>query len=336
MVASLLLGGPAGAAKKTGAEVPGWVKPAVRHLDSLGLIDKAQFRPNRPMERADFKALMKKAFGGGFSRTKGRVTAGEVGAALVRALGQQDVAAALNAARSPDGWDPRVHKRFGTEVVAREMGLRHDRPTSEEAMEARAGDRMKQADVVYGVWRALTAPSLYGADALKAFDLDDYDKTRRQVVRFALSLVGSPYVWGGEWISETPAGYPYGAQPAGGFDCSGFIWYVLQRASENYSPKGRGYDGWSLPERTSRDMAAATPKKKRLSLGQLEAGDLIFFATGGKDAKPADVYHVGLYLGKGWMIHSSGGRAGVSLSPVGKSSWWYDQIVFGRRVIKTG
>ncbi len=34
------------------------------------------------------------------------------------------------------------------------------------------------------------------------------------------------------------------------------------------------------------------------------------------------------------MIHSSNGRAGVSISPIGKDTWWRTQFLFGRRVIK--
>ena len=91
--------------------------------------------------------------------------------------------------------------------------------------------------------------------------------------------------------------------------------------------------GWSIPDRSSTQMAAGTPKKKRLKYANLLPGDIILFAPNGRDSKAADVYHAGLYLGKGWMIHSSGSRAGVSITSVGPGSWWHDQIIWGRRVI---
>ena len=72
--------------------------------------------------------------------------------------------------------------RFGTEIVAREMGLRRDRPTTEENFEASAGDQMTQADVVWSVWKAKTAPSTYGAEALSSFRLGDYSEKVRSVV----------------------------------------------------------------------------------------------------------------------------------------------------------
>ncbi len=79
-------------------------------------------------------------------------------------------------------------------------------------------------------------------------------------------------------------------------------------------------------------MAKGTDEK--LGYRQLEAGDLMFFAPEGRDDRARNVYHVGIYLGSGWMIDSSGSQAGVSLSQVGKGAWWHDQFLFGRRVIK--
>jgi cell wall-associated NlpC family hydrolase len=46
------------------------------------------------------------------------------------------------------------------------------------------------------------------------------------------------------------------------------------------------------------------------------------------------VYHAGLYLGRGWIIHSSGSRAGVSIARISRGSWWFDQILWGRRLIR--
>jgi cell wall-associated NlpC family hydrolase len=324
---------PAGGANASSTALPDWVRPAVRYLADEGLLDRSVFEPDAPMRRKAFKSLIAAAFGGGYSRTKGKVTAGEVGATLVRALGRGSVADSLGEIHSPDGWDPKVPERFGTEVVSRELGLRHDRPTSEESMEASAGDHMSQADIVWAVWKALTAPGLYSADALASFDLDNYDKTRRKVVRFALSLAGAPYVWGGEWLRRTHDGYPYGAQSAGGFDCSGFVWYVLQEKSSTYSPVDRPYQGWSIAQRSSAEMAKGTPRDKRLAYKKMKPGDIVLFAPNGRDSKASDVYHAGLYLGKGWIVHSSGSRAGVSLASIAPGSWWNDQILWARRVI---
>lgn len=242
-----------------------------------GWIDLAGFDATAPMSRAAFKKLMAKTFGGGYNRDGGKVTAGEVSAALVNELGYGRLARSLDNVRSPDGWDPQVGKLFGTEVVSRELGLRYDHSTSDEGFESGANDSIIQADVAWAVWQAKTSPDSWSAEALSGFRLSNYSGARRKVVQFALSLVGTPYVWGGEWTSRTPSGYPYGAQAAGGVDCTGFLWFVLQKKSSTYSPSGRSYAGW--------------------------------------------------------LIHSSGSRAGVSLANIGPGAWWNDQLAWGRRII---
>jgi cell wall-associated NlpC family hydrolase len=310
---------------------PEWVRPALRYVVDNGFFEAEGFEANEPMRRLAFKRLMAKAFDGGFRRRKGLVTAGEVGASLVRKLGFGELANSLSEVRSPDGWDPQLTRRFGTEIVARELGLRHDRPTTEEMHEADASQPITQGDAIWAVWRAKTDPDEWAAEALASFSLDNYGGARQRVVKFALSLVGTPYVWGGEWLDKTPANYPYGEQPQGGVDCSGFAWYVLQAKSSSYEPVDRPYKGWSIAERSSSDMAKAAPK--RLRPRELKAGDLVFFAEGGRDAKASDVYHAGIYLGGNWMIHSSGSRDGISLASIGRDSWWRDQIFGGRRVI---
>lgn len=335
LLAALVVVVPIGGSHAAKKNVPAWASEAVDYLSDRGLLDPEAFRANQPMARRDFKALITGAFGGGFSRSKGYVTVGEVGATLVRALERQDLAASLQQIASPDGWQPNVPGRFGTELVSREMGLRFNRPTEEESMEMAVDDKMRQADIAYSVWKAMTSPSTYSADALGDFGLDTYDATRREVIEYALSLVGEPYVWGGDWSTATSEGYPYGAQTVGGFDCSGFLWYVLQAKSSSYSPTDRPYKGWSLPERSSSDMAKATPKDERLGYKQLLPGDIVLFAPNGKDSRLSEVYHAALYLGKGWIVHSSGSRAGVSISSIAPGSWWNDQIVFGRRVIES-
>src|SRR5687767_5594724 len=240
-----------------GAEprIPEWVRPAVNYLSDKGWLDKTAFSANEPMTRADFTRLMKKVFQGGYSRTRGLVRAAEVSAALVEVLGKGSVAEGLSQVSSPDGWRPQLGRWFGTEIVAREMGLRYNRLEPEDDMETSADEAMKQADAVYAVWKAKTAPSTWNADALSSFGLASFSETRRSVVEFALSLVGTPYVWGGEWKTTTPSSYPYGAQAHGGFDCSGFAWYVLKEKSSSYSPAGRDYNGWAFPERSSSEMA---------------------------------------------------------------------------------
>ena len=313
----------------TAQAAPSWVRPALRYLADNGYIKRSSFAPNRAMPRKAFKRLMERAFGGGFNRTSGKVTAGEVDAALVRVLGHMDVARRLGRATSPDGWDPEVGPRFGTEIVARELGLRRDRPTTEEHLEASAGEPMRQADIVYAVYRAKTGPYTWGADALESFRLPNLTRAQRKVVRFAFRQVGKPYFWSGEWPTRTPATYPYGDQSHGGFDCSGFTWYVLRRKESIWSPN-RPYRGWRLEERSSADIGRAAPR--RLRYRDLKPGDAVVFGSNGRKSPASSLYHTGVYLGRGWMVHSSGSRAGVSLGYIGPGSYWRSQLAWGRRV----
>ncbi len=86
----------------------------------------------------------------------------------------------------------------------------------------------------------------------------------RVAVSWALSQIGTPYVWGGE-------------TPGVGFDCSGLVQAAYAVA------------GVSLP-RVAQDQYDATPK---LAPGAvLVPGDLVFFGGG-----PDSIDHVGLYVG---------------------------------------
>ncbi len=89
-------------------------------------------------------------------------------------------------------------------------------------------------------------------------------------VQWALTQVGTPYVWGGE-------------TPGVGFDCSGLVQAAYRVA------------GVTLP-RVAQDQFDATPAVP--AGGPLEPGDLVFFGGG-----PTSVDHVGLYVG------SIGGQA---------------------------
>ncbi|MDQ3955587.1 MAG: NlpC/P60 family protein [Actinomycetota bacterium] len=309
---------------------PSWASAAMQYVTGQDFISGRVLDANQPLSRKAFTGLMRRAFGGGYSKSRGKVTAREVDAALVKALGKRSVAAGVARTKSPNGFDPGVSLWDGFEIVAREMGLRHDRPTSEEAFESSANEPMLGADIAYAVWRAKTSPNTWGADEVATWDLDNIKGVRQKVVKYAFNQVGQPYVWGGEWTSRTPPGYPYGAQPHGGLDCSGFSWYVLRAAASGWHPKKRSYRGWALGDRSSSYMAANTPR--RIGYKDLKTGDLMFFSSSGTKAA-SSVYHAGIYLGKGWMIDSAGGQAGVSLSKVGGDSWWRDQFVWGRRVI---
>jgi cell wall-associated NlpC family hydrolase len=96
--------------------------------------------------------------------------------------------------------------------------------------------------------------------------------------------------------AKSHLGLPYrygGSSPSTGFDCSGLMMWSWAQV------------GVSLP-RTSRAQHAAT---QRVPISQLQPGDLVFFGS--------PVYHVGMYIGGGQMIHSPHTGDVVKISPIG-------------------
>jgi cell wall-associated NlpC family hydrolase len=75
-------------------------------------------------------------------------------------------------------------------------------------------------------------------------------------------------------------------------------------------------------------MSGEVPASERIAFTDLEPADVLFFGTNGPRSKPAQVYHAGIYLGGGWMIHSSG--TGVSLAPI-TSSYYTQSFAWARR-----
>lgn len=255
----------------------------------------------------------------------------EMDLALIHAIGLGDAAKALDGISTESGYRFKVPYAFGAMIIAAEMRLHHNH--SQEWREMLPWSPVRRADVAFALWDAASAMDSWRGRSMKRYEsivLPAMTADRGRSVEWALNFAGWPYVWAGEWAYPTPRGYPYGAQPQGGFDCSGFVWWVLKSKSSNYQP-GRPDRGWYLPERASYDMGRAAPR--RLFSSQLTPMDVIVFDTAGpKDADWRGIDHAGLALGNGWMIHSSGGRGGVSISPV-DHGFWKDRFMWGRRVI---
>jgi cell wall-associated NlpC family hydrolase len=258
------------------------------------------------------------------------VSARVVNRSLVTALGMRATAAAIDRLSTTDGRRFRTPKMFGYNLLALRLGLRFNNRV-DESQDVVPGEPLRRKQAAWSLYRATTldhweVPNLQ--EQYAGIQLPRMSPKRRSIVAWGIRYVGYPYIWGGEWGfdgSEPPA---FGSQPGPGFDCSGLSWWALRRDEGPWqiSPP-RPYRGWSLPQRTSAQMAAATTD--RLRYRELKPGDLMFYDGDGDRT----VDHVDVYVGRGWALDSSSSVGGVTLMWV-ESGWYRDHFVHGRRVLR--
>ena len=246
---------------------------------------------------------------------------------LVRRLNPQADWSMLSAL-NPATWEPVATWKTGaprylaTEVAARYLGLRYNHPSASDALEVSPRETIDRAEVAAILYRArhLSSWSVGGLAEYDHVTLPTLTARQKQIVAFALTYIGYPYVWGGEYPSTDS---PYGTQAHGGFDCSGFDWWVMKM-----------HFGYTVNERVAAAMAGAA--KPRITRARLVPGDLIFFGPKGPKSTVASIYHAALYLGNGWFIQSTGSLDGVGLSSISSDSWWKHDFAWGRRLLKKG
>ncbi|TWT02449.1 LysM peptidoglycan-binding domain-containing protein [Planomicrobium sp. CPCC 101079] len=108
--------------------------------------------------------------------------------------------------------------------------------------------------------------------------------TVNTIISTATSLQGIPYVWGGSTTR--------------GFDCSGYIYYVYNKA------------GISVPRTNTTGLDA-----RSYDVSKPQVGDLVFF----KNTYRQGISHVGIYMGNNKFIHAGGDR--VQITSLNDSYW---------------
>jgi len=101
--------------------------------------------------------------------------------------------------------------------------------------------------------------------------------------------------------------YVYGGSSSRGYDCSGLMMTVMRKYGVN------------LPH----SSAAQSKGGKKVSLNQLQPGDLLFFGRGA-----ARIGHVGMYIGNDKFIHASSPSAGIKTDTL---STYSRKVVVARR-----
>lgn len=124
-----------------------------------------------------------------------------------------------------------------------------------------------------------------------------------EIISFAKRFLGTPYHWAG----TTPSG----------FDCSGFIYYVM------------GNFGMRL-SRTSPGLAELG---KTVRLSEIQPGDLMFFK--GRNIRSTGVGHVAMVIevkdGQIRFIHSSSSR-GVVIDTFNTSKYYIPRFLKAKRL----
>lgn len=115
-----------------------------------------------------------------------------------------------------------------------------------------------------------------------------------KVIEIANSLLGTPYLYGG----NTPAG----------FDCSGFVRYVYAEA------------GLNIIRKSSKDYFFNDTTVVETPI----PGDLVFF----KDTYVKGISHMGIYIGNGEFIHA--GTKAVELTKLEYEYWDSHFVAFKR------
>jgi len=142
---------------------------------------------------------------------------------------------------------------------------------------------------------------LLGAPSLRAEEsLSDSITAKAQPLLKALSMIGTPYKFGGD-------------NPNKGLDCSSFVKHVYKESA-----------GVNLP----RSARAMSREGQVVAKEALEPGDLVFFNT-----RKRPNSHVGIYAGNGEFVHASSTRTRqVTVSRLDQK-YWSTRFNGARRVL---
>ena len=148
----------------------------------------------------------------------------------------------------------------------------------------RVGETLSEEKERIAAEKKAAAESAAKAEAEKKAAAEQAKRSKaKQVADYAKTAVGTAYVWGGTNMNT-------------GVDCSGLCYAAYKKY------------GYTLP-RVSRDMAASSSLLSVTpNTTYLKAGDLVFYASGGR------VDHVAMYIGDGKVVHASDYNTGVIIS----------------------
>ncbi|MDL2274107.1 C40 family peptidase [Oscillospiraceae bacterium OttesenSCG-928-G22] len=183
-----------------------------------------------------------------------------------------------------------------TGVVTPDILNVRSEPSLESASLAqlKKGEKVEITGIESGFYRiSFEGKSAYLHPAYIELTAPSASADRDSLIAFAKQYIGTPY--------------RYGGSAPGGFDCSGFVYYVFKSA------------GHTLP----RGASSMMDKVPSISRSELLPGDLVFFNDG--SARRAS--HVGIYVGGNQFIHAV--KPGQSLTISTMASGYYANTYCG-------
>lgn len=150
---------------------------------------------------------------------------------------------------------------------------------------------------------------LFGGDIYSVVNRGDYqgynipaeyltDQKFGRMIQCAEQYLRQAYVWGG-------------SLPSTGFDCSGYVSYVINNCG----------NGWNIGRKTANGLLACCTS---VSAADAKPGDLIFFQ--GTNNTPG-VSHVGIYVGNGMMLHCGNP---IQYTSINTTYWQEHFYTYGR------
>lgn len=136
---------------------------------------------------------------------------------------------------------------------------------------------------------------------------DEYTALLNDLVAFARSFEGYPYVYGGSGPNS--------------FDCSGFVMYVYK------------HFGYSLYH-GARSQYRKDCVVRGITVQELRPGDLVFITGNSGDSRSDvnSITHVGIYIGDGYYIHAANPSQGVRIDSL-LSGYYSTRYFDGGRII---
>ncbi|WP_058303758.1 C40 family peptidase [Gorillibacterium timonense] len=147
-------------------------------------------------------------------------------------------------------------------------------------------------------WDSKTQLAIVNADGKDHAPAIKAESSAALLVANSKKYLGIPYMWGG----STPSG----------FDCSGFVAYLLNQQKV------------TVP-RTADGMRANTGT----SVFQPQPGDLVFFSN----TQKAPANHVGIYIGSGKFISATNSN-GIHIDPL-TTGYWGNRYFTAKRVFSS-